>query len=112
MTRAGFDFLNFQAALLSEVSDHHDEISGLAIRDQGFVVSSCLGGEIRFWKLNDQTKTLKLLATIGPLSGSVNRLAVSQDANTLFMLIDGESAARIMRLDMIREGLRKLGVDW
>ncbi len=96
-----------------ERSEHLDEISGFALDDRnGIVVSSCRGGLLRFWKWDGQRKTLQLHGTAGPFSGPIRRVKISDDGQMLMILVEGETAARIMHLRHIRKGLHQLGLTW
>ena len=102
-----------ECTLLDQYFDHSEEITGLVIDDRHqLAVSSCRGGEVRLWRLHDSPPRLQLTATIGPLSGMVKRLNLAGDGETLMIVVDGESAARILRIGLIRENLKNLGLNW
>jgi WD40 repeat protein len=109
-----------EGELVSEHSGHREEISGLVHSENArLVVSACRRGEVRFWKLDDASSSLRLHASIGPLSGPIKRLCISDnrpgdfdDARMLLMLVEGESAARILRFGPIEESLQSLGINW
>lgn len=91
---------------------HRDEISGLALGEQGLLVTACRAGEIRLWKLNSDTYAMELLATLGPFNGPIKRLALTSNGSILSWFVEKETAARLLKLDDFRARLRVLQLDW
>ena len=91
---------------------HTDEISGLVIDEsRRLVVTACRGGQVHFWKQTLEGK-LESWASLGPLSGPIKRLMLSDDGNTLMLLVDGESATRTLKLDLVAEQMQDNGLSW
>jgi WD40 repeat protein len=61
--------------------------------------------------IDSTSKTLQLVAAVGPMNGPIKRLALSGDGQTLMVLVDGESGTRTMQLGPIRKGLQSLGLN-
>ena len=98
---------------LEQHSLHSEEITGLVNnQSQTLIISSCRGGTIGFWNLDQNTTKLKLCASIGSMRGAIQRLAVSADGQSVMILIRGESVPRVLRLDLLRKSLQQLGLDW
>ena len=47
-----------------------------------------------------------------PCSNQVNELAASEDGKVIAVLVEEESAVRILRVDLLRQNLAECGLDW
>jgi FOG: WD40 repeat len=97
---------------LYHVAAHLDEVSGLTTSPDGQVISVCRGGQVRLWRFNVESESLIAIGSLGPLSGPIRRLAASQDGQVIAILVEGESAARILKPAQIRKAMQMLGLDW
>jgi WD40 repeat protein len=92
--------------------EHTDEISGIVIDEsRRLVVTACRGGQVHLWKQTQEGK-LESWASLGPLSGPIKRLMLSDDGNTLMLLVDGESASRTLKLDLVARQMQENGSSW
>lgn len=96
---------------VKELVGHTAPITGLALLSDGLFASACRRGEIRLWRFNIESQTFEHYATIGPFSGAIRRLSSSRDGDTLLILVDGESAARILKVSELRHALTALDLD-
>ena len=92
--------------------EHTEAISGIVIDEsRQLVVTACRGGQVHFWKQTPEGK-LESWASLGPLSGPIKRLMLSDDGNTLLLLVDGESASRTLKLDLVARQMQDNWLSW
>jgi WD40 repeat protein len=95
---------------LEQIGAHTDAVTSLVLaeRDQ-LLATASRDKTIQLWKLRDGSvdKLITLRA-----SGPIDRLRVTADGSRLIGHIQGESALRVWRPDLLRERLREMELDW
>ena len=74
------------------------------------MVSASRDRELKLWSLLDG-RLVEILA-FGSLSGPVTEMVASEDGRVVAVLVEDETAVRLLRIDLLRERLRELGLDW
>jgi hypothetical protein len=79
------------------------------IEGEGLVATSSRDMTVQIWRqrARDFEKVLTLRAT-----GPIDRLRATADGSRLIAHIQGESALRVWRLDLLRSRLREMNLDW
>jgi hypothetical protein len=79
------------------------------IESQSLVATSSRDMTIQLWRQRegDFENVLTLRA-----SGPIDRLRATADGSLLIAHIQGESALRVWRLDLLRSRLREMNLDW
>jgi hypothetical protein len=92
------------------VSAHGDVVTSLALADSGLLVSGAANGTICFWQLSD----LKLtpLFSIYAWSTAVKKLAISDDARVLAVLLKDQPTVHMVRLDELHRQFAEHGLAW
>ena len=64
-----------------------------------------------FGKVDDEGLLTELL-TLAPLSDHVRDLSASEDGKVVAVLVEEETAVRILRVDLLRQRLAEYGLNW
>ena len=92
------------------VMAHGDVVTSLAQANTGLLVSGAGNGTICFWQMRD----LKLtpIFSINAWSTSVKKLAISEDARVLAVLLKDQSTVHMVRLDELHRLFAEYGLGW
>ena len=89
---------------------HNDSVRAVTFVGLDLVVSASRDRELKLWSLLDG-RLVEILA-FGSLSGPVTEMVASEDGRVVAVLVEDETAVRLLRIDLLRERLRELGLDW
>jgi hypothetical protein len=92
------------------VSAHSDVVTSLALANTGLLVSGAGNGTICFWQMSD----LKLtpIFSIDAWSTPVKKLAISDDARVLAVLLKDQPTVHMVRLDELHRKFAEYGLAW
>ena len=89
---------------------HVSTVTAVTFAGPELVVSGSQDQNLKLWKWS-KGKLSEILA-FGPLSGLVQELAASLDGRIVAVLVEDETAVRLLRVDLLRERLKEYGLDW
>jgi WD40 repeat protein len=98
--------------VFADLEAHQDRVDAVAFSADGTCLAT--GGRDRRLKLWRRTESgfEPLVALDHQGGGPVRQLAFSPDGSRLLVLLKGEHAVRVWRLDLLRQHFRELRVDW
>jgi WD40 repeat protein len=95
----------------AELRGHADRVLSLAFSGSDSLLASASRDEtIRLWRARG--KKWENVLTLRPLGGVVEAVRFSGDGKQLIVLVYGETALRVWRIDLIRQKLAAMGIDW
>ena len=94
-----------------KIAAHLDTVKAVAFAGPDLVVSCSRDRDLKLWKVGEEGMLTELL-TLGPLSDQVRELSASDDGNVVAVLVEEETAVRILRVDLLRQRLAEYGLDW
>ena len=104
--------LNVPSGKVRQTIHAHDEaVTAVTFAASDLIVSGSRDRKLKFWKIHKDGIVSEIL-TLGPLSDHVSELAASDDGNVVAVLVNDETAVRILRVDLLRERLREYELDW
>ena len=89
---------------------HDNTVTAVTFAGPDLVVSGSQDQNLKLWKWNNGE--LSEILSFGPLTGLVQELAASSDGRIVAVLVEDETAVRLLRVDFLRERLKEYGLDW
>ncbi|HEY0982153.1 protein kinase domain-containing protein [Schlesneria sp.] len=93
------------------VPAHRDSVSAVTFAGGNLIVSGSRDADLKLWQLQNEGSLIGLL-TLSPLSDQVKSLAATADGRAVAVLIEDETAVRILRVDLLKQRLAEFGLDW
>jgi WD40 repeat protein len=92
----------------AECRSHRDRVTAAAFLPGGRAVTASADGDVRLWLVRDGKLEPYLTMSLGtPVVGA----SASEDGERLAVVLAGERAVRVWRLDRLREKLAEMGLE-
>lgn len=92
------------------IKAHEDIVKAVTFAGPDLFISGSRDRQLKFWQWKDGT--LNEVFTFESLSGPVAELSASTDGKSVAVLLDDETAVRLLRVDLLRARMRSLELDW
>lgn len=89
---------------------HDDAVTAVTFAGPDMIVSGSRDKTLKLWTLKNGSMSAVL--TLTPLSAAVKELRASTDGNVVAVLVEDETAIRILKLDVLRDNLQESGLEW
>ena len=97
-------------AIRQTIHAHNDSVRAVAFAGNDLLVSASRDRELKLWSLR-HGRLVEMLV-LSSLSGPVTEMVASKDGRVVAVLVEDETAVRLLRIDLLRERFREYGLDW
>ena len=97
-------------AIRQMIHAHDDIITAVTFAGPDLVISASHDRNLKLWKFHQGE--LSELLVFGPVSETIKELNASTDGRIVSVLVEDETAIRVLRVDTLREQLQEYGLDW